>query len=154
MQLRSELLPPSDARLGELTEIVSDGYDRLRYDAPDDVASAMSRRAGIAISGEDLDGWAGSIDARAVAALLVRPPRHVLRTLAATHDELVELARRFMGLAGAEHLGDADWYMAVFDGNVLHPAGSSLAFHPPRGTRDPTPERVVEWATSYRPIQL
>jgi hypothetical protein len=139
--------------LEELAEVIREAFDRLGREAPDEVALGVSDRVGIEISGEDLDGWAGSMDAEAVASLLVRPPRHVLRTLDATHDELVELARRFMGLAGDELLQHADWYMAVFDANVPHPAGSSLAFHPPEGADDPTPEMLVRWATSYRAIQ-
>jgi hypothetical protein len=154
MELRSALLPPSHARLQELPEVIGEAFDRLSNETPDAVASDISDRVGIEISGEDLDGWSGSIDAEEAAALLVRPPRHVLRTLDATHDELVELARRFMGLAGDEHLQHADWYTAVFDANVPHPAGSSLAFHPPDGADDPTPEMVVRWATSYRAIEL
>jgi hypothetical protein len=154
MQLRSALLPPSDARLEELADVMREAFDRLSKEAPDEVASDVSDRVGIEISGEDLDGWSGSMDAEEVASLLVRPSRHVLRRLDATHDELVELARRFMGLAGEEHLQHADWYAAVFDANVPHPAGSSLAFYPPEGADDPTPEMVVTWASSYRAIEL
>ena len=58
-----------------------------------------------------------------------------------------------MGLAGDEHIRHADWYMAVFDANVSHPAGSALAFHPPGGG-EATAEEGVEWATSYRAIEL
>jgi len=154
MQLRSALMPPSHAGLGELTEVVRDAFNQLSDNAPDEVAAGVSERVGIKISGEDLEHWSGSMDADDVAALLVRPQRHVLRTLGATHHELVEISRRFMGLAGDEHLRHVDWYTAVFDANVPHPAGSNLAFYPPAGIDDPTSEMVVAWATAYRAIQL
>ena len=154
MKLRAPLLPPSDARQKELAGVIERAFGRLSTEPPDDVAADVSGCVGIEMSGADLDGWSGSMDADDVAAMLVRPPRHVLRKLAATNEELLELARRFMGCAGDEHRRDADWYMAVFDANVPHPAGSNLAFYPPDDESDPTPEMVVRWATSYRAIEL
>ena len=51
MELRSALLPPSDARLRELAELIGEGLDRLSNEAPHAVASDVSARAGIEISG-------------------------------------------------------------------------------------------------------
>ena len=75
-------------------------------------------------------------------------------------EELVELVRRIMNAEGTEE--EIDEMIVLFNANVPHPDGASLAFYPEGynhrrdwetiGDYNPTPEEVVEKASSYKPL--
>jgi hypothetical protein len=138
--------------------LVTDALARLEAGAsPDAVAAELGAAAGVTVAADDLDGWFGSLDAEAVATIQLTPPAHELRRLQLSRNELVEVARRFMATSESDDQANDEWWMALFDANVPHPAGSTLAFYPPSrdaGTWNPSPEEVVELALAYRPIAL
>lgn len=156
--LRDELLPPRVDR-GSLTALVAEAFARLEAGAtPADAAAALARQSGRLIAAEDLDGWAASMAPGEVAAHLLTPPRHELRRLRLSRDELVEVAHLLMASSDRYDGEHAEWWMALFDANVPDPGGCTLAYHPPAGMDaaawDPAPEEVVDLALAYRPIEL
>jgi hypothetical protein len=142
-----------------LRALVEAAFERLEDGEHADVVAAdLQRRVERPIAAEQLDAWFGSMSADDVAAVLLTPPAHELRRLGLSRDELVEVARRWMPTSAQYDERNEQWWLALFDSNVPHPAGHGLAYHPPDETPasawDPTPEEVVELALSYRPIQL
>jgi hypothetical protein len=155
MDLRPALLP----RTGDvetLTARVGRAFDIAEQDGAEAAAQWFSAETGIPMSPADLHGWAASTDAASVARELRRPPAHELKMLAATREELVEIARRWLPTSAAYDPEHESWWTAVFEANVPRPAATNVAFYPPDGVADEdvTPEWIVEYALAYRPIEL
>ena len=66
-----------------------------------------------------------------------------------TREVLVEMVRRVLE-AGPEQ----DHYLRLFAANVAHSGASGLIFHPPAGSADTSPDRIVDAALAHRPIDL
>jgi hypothetical protein len=149
--LRRELLPPHIDR-GPLTALLDEAYERIEArEALAEIARDVSERSGLDIGAGDLDGWFGSVSPGEAAASLLTPPAHELRKLALSRAELIEVARRWLPESELYDEDNEAWWEALFDANVPHPAGHLLAYH---DIDDATPERVVDLALAYRPIEL
>jgi hypothetical protein len=155
MDLRNELRPPTGT-VGALTAHVERAFDIDRQDGASAAASWFTAETGIGVAPDDLHGWAVSSDAGSLARALIRPPAHELKRLGATRQELVEIARHWLPTSPAYDGEHEDWWTALFDANVPRPSASNAAFYPPDGVPDDaiTPEWIVDYAFSYRPIEL
>ena len=68
-----------------------------------------------------------------------------------TKSELVELVRKIMNAEGTEL--ELNQMIEKLEKNVPHPDVSDLIFYPD-DENEVTPEKIVEKALSYSPIQL
>ncbi|MBC6469686.1 bacteriocin immunity protein [Actinomadura alba] len=64
-------------------------------------------------------------------------------------EELIEIVRRIQDVDP-----EVDYYVDLFEANILDPRGSGLIYWPPEELEDATPEEIVDVALSYRPIEL
>jgi hypothetical protein len=151
MELRPQLLPPAVAadRLAAVQARITTIRDLLDRGDPRAAAAiaALNDATGHDHTAEDLrDGCAG-LELDELAALAAAPPVRPVPGI--TRDELVEIVRRIM--AGDPH---TDFYVALFDANVVMPGPSGLIFHPPAHLADAGAEEIVDAALAYRPIAL
>ncbi|MEV4508476.1 hypothetical protein AB0K00_05915 [Dactylosporangium sp. NPDC049525] len=153
MELRPELLPPAVAArhvaaVQARIEAIRDLLDRSDPRAAEAIA-ALNDATGHDYTVEDLRDLC-SREPDELAAEAAAPP--IRRTPAAstvTRDELVEIVCRI--LAGDRH---TDFYVALFDANVVMPGASGLIFYPPAELAGAGPEEIVDAALAYRPIAL
>jgi hypothetical protein len=145
MSLRPELRAPvvDSTRLEELcaeidriTELLESGED-----AEADIA-AFNALTGHGYTASDFwhywEHW--SVTEFAWEAARPMPPR----VDDITRDELVEIVR----LARLTDADDADYYLALFEANVIHPGARDLVY------RDLDAELIVDEILSHRPIAL
>ncbi|MFF1301935.1 hypothetical protein [Streptomyces sp. NPDC058307] len=152
MDLRPELLPAAvpESRLRELCREIEriegflEGGERA---AAETAIAAFNEATGHAYEAYDFLAYAGSRSVEEFALEAARPAHP--RVPGITRDELAEIVRR--SRAGGP---DQDYYLLLFETNVMCPGASQLVHHPPADLADASAERIADLALAYRPVAL
>ncbi|GIJ43464.1 hypothetical protein Val02_03500 [Virgisporangium aliadipatigenens] len=148
MELRPALTPPAvtPARVAALAETITRIAALLADGLPADAELAAFRAdTGHVYTAEEFLASAHAREVAEFAREVARPAW--LRVPDITRDELVEIVRRVQ-----DGGGDAEFYLRLLEANVVHPRVADLIFYP--ADDDDSPERVVDEALRYRPIEL
>lgn len=149
MELRPELSAPvvSPQRIAELCMAIGRIEELLVGGDPADTAiTAFNAETGHDYTAEDFFCDWECRDVEDFALEAARPAWPKVADV--TREELIEIVRRIID----GDLKDQPYYLLLLDTNVVHPAVSSLIFHPPAELAGASPERIVDAALSYQPI--